>query len=235
MAKRSTPKARVDINDPAVTAILAALITDFGTRGLGASDLHNGYEGPSPADLREQCIAAADFGEVEYDLALKSLMNASLVKTGPMKMLDNPPGSSVLIIGFRSENKYAFLTETGYQEANRLRKTRPRSISAAAQHVHISGGTFNNSPIGIGHDVAQTLNLNTASTDQLIERIREEVRLQIPDSSRVDEILEKLDALQAAHDKPTKLERYMQVMGAIGDHITVLSFLLTPLLHALHR
>lgn len=73
MAKRNTPAPRVDMEDPAVTAILAALITDFGSRGLSANDLGDGYEGPSPPDLREQCIAVGDFDEVEYDLALKNL------------------------------------------------------------------------------------------------------------------------------------------------------------------
>jgi hypothetical protein len=49
------------------------------------------------------------------------------------------------------------------------------------------------------------------------------------------QILDKLDVLQAAPDAPTRLERYMQVMGAIGDHITVFSFLLTPLMHSLQH
>jgi len=87
----------------------------------------------------------------------------------------------------------------------------------------------------VGHGVTQTLNLNTATTDQLIERLRDEVKLQIADESRQTQILDKLDALQAAPDNPTRLERYMQVMGAIGDHITVFSFLLTPLMHSLQR
>jgi hypothetical protein len=234
MATRNTPAPRVDMDDPAVTAILAALIADFSARGLSADDLRGGYQGPAPADLRQQCLVLGDFGGVEYNLARKSLISANLVKTGPMKMLDNDPNSSVLFIGFRSEEKFTFLTETGYQQANRLRTSKPRAVSAAAQHVHISGGTFNNSPIGIGNDVAQTLNLNAAGTDQLIAKLREEVLSRIDDASRQQDILAKLDELQAAHDKPTKIERYIQVMGAIGDHITVLGFILTPLMRSLH-
>jgi hypothetical protein len=185
MAKRSsTPK--VDMNDPAVQAILAALLADFTARGLTASDLNKSYEGPSPANMREQCCATGDFCAVDYDLAFKSLTAANLVQTGPMKMYDNPPNNGFFIIGFYSQNKFAYLTETGYQQANRQRATKPRPVPA--QHVHISGGTFNNSPIGVGHGVSQILNLNTATTDQLIERLREEVKLQIADESRQQQI-----------------------------------------------
>jgi hypothetical protein len=221
MAKRSSTP-RVDMNDPAVQAILTTLLAEFTARGLTASDLHEDYEGPSPDDMREQCCTTGDFSDVDYDLAFKSLTAANLVKTGPMKMYDNPPNGGVFILGFYSQNKFTYLTETGYQQANRQRATKPRPVPA--QHVHISGGTFNNSPIGVGHGVSQTLNLSTATTDQLIERLRDEVKLQIADEARQTQILDKLDALQAAPDNPTRLERYMQVMGAIGDHITVLSF-----------
>jgi hypothetical protein len=229
MAKRSTQRA--DLDHPAVKAILTALLDDFRGRDLTASDLQEGYEGPPPDELKAQCCASADFSEVDYDLAFRSLEATSLVKTGPMKMIDNDPYSGVVIIGFRSENKFALLTETGYQQASRLSAAKP--ARTASPHLHISGGTFHNSPIGVGHTVSQTLNISTATSDQLIERLREEVRSQIADKERQDAILDKLDALQAAHDNPSRIERYMQVMGAIGDHITVFSFLLTPLLHRL--
>ena len=228
MAKRKT---MVDLDDAAVKAILSALLTDFKARDLTAADLHESYEGPALPALKEACLADGGFGKVDYDLAFKSLELANLIKTGPIDVYDNDPNAGFTIIGTYSKEEWVHLTETGYQAAGRVRAVRPVRISAP--NVHISGGTFHNSPIGVGHNVAQELNLNTASTEQLIERLRAEVRSKIEDTDRQDAILEKLDELQAAHDKPTRMERYLTLMGAAGDHITVLMFLLTPLFHSL--
>lgn len=109
-----------------------------------------------------------------------------------------------------------------------------RQPAEPTTNVHISGGTFHNSPIGVGQHVSQQLNLQTASTEQLIDRLRDEVKTRIADTARQEQIIAKLDDLRDAHDKPSRIERYMSLMGAVGDHITVLSFLLTPLLHSFH-
>jgi hypothetical protein len=40
--------------------------------------------------------------------------------------------------------------------------------------VHISGGTFHQSPIGVGTKISQTVNIS-ASSDELFSRLREEI------------------------------------------------------------
>lgn len=84
--------------------------------------------------------------------------------------------------------------------------------------------------VAIPHHVSQEINLNTANTDQLIERLREKVQQHIPEETKRSNVLTKLNELQSAPDKPTRLERYTQL---IGDHITMLTFVLTPLLRRL--
>jgi len=48
-----------------------------------------------------------------------------------------------------------------------------------------------------------------------------------------DDILARLNELEAAHDKPTILDRYNKLVAPVIDHITVLGFLLPPLLQHL--
>lgn len=224
---------KVDLSDGAVKQILGILLGEFRERGLGANNLHEGYEGIAPATLKTSCCANGRVSEVDFDLAMKNLLEADLVKTGPIEMYDNPD-PSIVMIAFYSKNEFSYLTEAGYQAANKVGAIKPPRPPAATT-VHISGSTFHNSPVGVGHHIAQEINLTTANTDQLIERLRMEVQQHIPDDAKRGNVITKLDALQAAHDQPTRLDRYTQLMGVIGDHITVLTFVLTPLLQSLMR
>jgi hypothetical protein len=137
-------KTMVDLEDEAVKRILSALLAEFKQRKLGALDLDQGYEGLSPAYLKETCCNDGRVTEVDFDLAIKGLTDAEFVKTGPMKMYDNDPNSSVMIVAFYSANEFTYLAEAGYKLALKLNAVKaPRP---SIPHVHISGGTFHHSP-----------------------------------------------------------------------------------------
>ena len=69
---------------------------------------------------------------------MKELEEAGLVETGPLVPFDNPPGSSVVVIGLFRNREYAFLTEKGYKAAQKTRSSRkPRETTNL--HVNISG------------------------------------------------------------------------------------------------
>ena len=78
-------------------------------------------------------------------------------------------------------------------------------------------------------------NPRCASNSDEFRRIREKIARVIGDPLKRTEALSRLDALEAAPDKTSIIERYTQVVGVISDHITVLSFLLTPLFQKLRR
>src|ERR1700752_57316 len=100
-------------------------------------------------------------------------------------------------------------------------------------HFHISGSTFNNSPIGVGDGFAQTIMSQTSSVSEAVSAFRSEVKKVIDDEAKQREILSRLDELEAAADRPTMIERYNNLVATIGNHITVFGLLLPPLLDKL--
>ncbi len=130
---------------------------------------------------------------------------------------------------FFSKNEYSYLTEAGYKAAtkiNAVRRARP-----IAPHVHITGNTYNQSPVGIREAVSHTIDISAASSDEMFEYLRREIDRHIDDQQKRAAILDRLRDLEAAEDKPSRMERYNQLVGTIGDHITVQGFALSPLLH----
>ena len=144
MAKR---KSEINLEDEAVRRILSALLTEFKERGLSASDLHEGYEGLSPADLKTMCLADGAVTEVDYDLAMKNLDEFELLDTGPMVPFENDPNSSVVIIAMYSKNDFTYLTVAGYKAATKLKIVKPPR--PYMPNVQFSG-TFHNSNVGVG-------------------------------------------------------------------------------------
>src|SRR5262245_34222732 len=80
-----------------------------------SSALADGYVGVPFNQLTEHIRGATGASQVDFDLSIKFLEEANLVKTGPMAMYDNPPGSGVIVLGFYSKREYAYLTEAGYR------------------------------------------------------------------------------------------------------------------------
>jgi hypothetical protein len=97
-------------------------------------------------------------------------------------------------------------------------------------HMHISGSTFHNSPIGVGQQFTQVVNSSSVSWVEAFSGIRSEISKLIDDATKRAEIIARLDELEAANDKPSRFEKYTKLVATIGDHITVLGFLLPPLL-----
>jgi hypothetical protein len=108
--------------------------------------------------------------------------------------------------------------------------TKPPRMSAPM--VHISGGTFHQSPVAVGSQVSQTVNIS-ASSDELLARLREEVRAQVVDVQKQSEIMLHIDALEEAKERPSIIERYNKFVGVIGDHVTVFGPVLGLLLQRL--
>src|ERR1035438_389283 len=94
--------------------ILRRLWADFVGRPLTSDDLADGYEGLNLAILKEN-LTGNGASCVDFDLAMKELEGAGFVATGPLVPFDNPPGSSVVVIGLFSSREYGFLTEKGYK------------------------------------------------------------------------------------------------------------------------
>jgi hypothetical protein len=116
------------------------------------------------ANLSKNCEGAGAT-KVDFDLALKELEDG-LVGTGPMAFFDNDPHSSVFILAMFSKREYVYLTEAGYRVAAQMDSQKPRSGSP---RVHISGGTFHQSQIGIGEQVTQIQNVGNDA--EVIERL----------------------------------------------------------------
>jgi hypothetical protein len=225
MAKR--PKT-VTLDDPA-KRVLSVLLAEFQEKRFGAAELEDTYRGLAPATLKSICTTDGGLSEVDFDLAIKELEEYDLVETGPMELYDNPPGSTVTVIAFYSKNEYSYLTEEGYKLATRFGTRPPRM---PAPRVHISGGTFHQSPVAVGTQVSQTVNIS-ASSDELLARLREEVQERVVDDQKRSEIMLHIDALEEAQGKPSMIERYNKLVGVIGDHVTVFGPVLTLLLQRL--
>jgi hypothetical protein len=98
--------------------ILGCLLQDFQARGLGADDLRDGYHGLAMAELKKRSIGADNATTaVDFDLALKELEDSELVKTGPMDVRTNDPGSALVFILPYSKREYVYLTTKGYKAA----------------------------------------------------------------------------------------------------------------------
>jgi hypothetical protein len=162
-SKRTTAK-RAYVLDDAERFILSQLLSEFRERKLTTNDLRDGYEGLTPSKLKD-LSAATGIGEVDFDLAVSDLTEHDLVKTGPMAVYDNPPGSLITIIGLYSKNEYSYLTENGYKEAVRFVSSNQEARGLPKPTPEQKGATvhgdqyINYGPVGaIGQNAFGTVN-----------------------------------------------------------------------------
>jgi hypothetical protein len=148
--KRSLPVTNLA---PLAQQILGALRADFLEKNLSADDLREGYVGMSLPALVQQCCGNSTW-QVDFDLTIKQLKDGHQVSTGPKVPYENRPGVITFIIALVSKREYTYLTEEGYRAAQQCSQI-ARPVSRPT--VHISGGTFHQSPIGIGHRVTQSV------------------------------------------------------------------------------
>lgn len=138
------------------TRILAEVLIDFQQKGLGSDKLNEEYAGVPISELKEKYCIVEGYSQVDFDLAFKQLEENGLVDTGPTVPRENQPDSSVFALSSYSKREFVYLTEKGYKAAKKPAPKRP----TPAPTVHISGGNFHNSPIGVGKTVNQTLSFN---------------------------------------------------------------------------
>ena len=158
--------------------ILAYVEVDFVNRRRTSNDLKNGYVGPSIANLEMKYCADGVHSKVDFDLALKQLEESKYVKTGPMAPYKNSQGSPIVVITIFSKREYVYLTEQGYRAAQARKSTAKQSSPAAP--VHISGGNFYQSPIGIGSTVNQAVNFNIDNDSEVIEYLSKLLAFEDP-------------------------------------------------------
>ncbi len=164
--------------DDLAKQILADVVADFRAKNLGSQALNDGYVGASIVALEIKYCADGSHSKVDFDLALKQLEESKFVDTGPMVPYENTPGSQVVVIAIFSKREFVYLTEKGYKAAQKS-TVKPRS---PAPSVHISGGTFHQSPIGIGSTVNQAVNFNISNDSEVIEYLAKLLALHDPSS-----------------------------------------------------
>jgi hypothetical protein len=175
--RRASPAT---ILDPLARQILDNLRVDFLEKNLGSEALQDGYVGASLPLLEQQYCGSGLASKVDFDLAVKQLEDGTLIKTGPMVPFQNKSGSRMLVVAFFSKREYAYLTESGYRAASQ--QPRPTSRSASRPVVNISGGTFHQSPIGIGDHVAQSVAVNNGELAEGVRKLVDQLERLLPTS-----------------------------------------------------
>jgi hypothetical protein len=168
----------MSIVDDLANEILSDVVADFRARNLGSQALSDSYVGASIAALEVKYCTDGTYSKVDFDLALKQLEEGKLVNTGPMVPYENTPGSQVVVIAIFSKREFVYLTEKGYKAAQKS-IAKPRS---PAPRVHISGGTFHQSPIGIGSTVNQAVNFNISDDSEVVGYLAKLLALHDPSS-----------------------------------------------------
>lgn len=165
--------------DDLTRQILADVGADFVSKDLGSDALNEEYIGPFIVDLEMKYCASGTYSKVDFDLALKQLEESKFVDTGPMSMetFENSPGSGVIVFPIMfSKREFVYLTEKGYKAAQAQKSTAKRSSPAPT--VHISGGNFHQSPIGIGSTVNQAVSFNIDNDSEVIEYLSKLLALE---------------------------------------------------------
>jgi hypothetical protein len=211
-------------------AILRALFNDFVSRALTADDLEDGYIGMDIPALKESFCGRGASG-VDFDLALEELEDAKLVDTGPSEPYDNPSGATVVVIGCFSKREYTYLTTKGYKAAQKLRSTKgpqPRGHNATHLHVNISGGHFQQSPIGVGGKVAQSMTVASGGETVFgdLQKLVNESSMDEGDRARLRSAIE---AMASAKNTPSFRDRYREFIAQAADYMTLIGLYLPAL------
>lgn len=150
--------------------ILGTLLADFTDRQFSVEELKSGYEGPKLEALAAAVCDGDNITKVDFDIAFSDLEKAKMIKTGPMEVYDNEPGSSVVIIGFYSKREYTHLTETGYKAA-RLKPNKPIRVNRVVNNFTITGGQFSNVQLAAGDQVSQNMTSTTGADRDIISQL----------------------------------------------------------------
>jgi hypothetical protein len=201
-------------------AILRKLVRDFLSQNLDARDLSEGYGGPGLAALKQECCAEASASPVDFDLALKDLEDGDFIGTGPMVPFDNPPNSHFLVVGLRSKYEFAYLTEKGYKAAQKVPSK--RGTLPVTHQVHISGGHFHQSPIGVGDRITQSVSVALNSAPVFVD-LRQAVEKSGIGTEDQRTLLAGVDAMEKAHNMPGFIDRYKDFIALAANHMTIVA------------
>lgn len=217
-------KVNVPLDETANT-ILATLRDEFIASNRPSSELHNGYAGPKLAELESAILSNPDVSKVDYDLSLKSLEDRIFVKTGPVKPYDNPPNTRLFVMAMVSQREYIYLTEDGYRASKTAKKKSPSYRPTSPTTVNISGGSFNNSPIGVGAHVKQTLNIDVGDENQTVSYLTELLSKNGNkiDASATSEIRQMVQAAGAGN-MAAATPIFQKLFGATGDAIKGIAY-----------
>jgi hypothetical protein len=196
--------------------ILADVVSDFRSKNLGTEYLNKEYPGVSLVALEMKYCAEGSHSKVDFDLALKQLEESELIGTGPLEPYNNPPGSSVVVIGLFSKREFVYLTEKGYKAAQKP----PASRESPVPHVRISGSTFHQSPVGIGNAVNQAVSFRVDNDSEVIEYLCKLLVLQDPSSGEkgkegAAEMVKAAGTGDLGKVKPI----FQRLFGGAADHI----------------
>lgn len=203
--------------------ILLELRAEFIASGRSADELQREYSGPSLPAMKMRYMQEQGHSEVDFDLALKELEDNHLVDTGPHPMYDNEPGSSVIVIAFFSRRAFVYLKEAGYRAAAQI--ALPKPLRAPPPRVHISGGTFHQSPIAFGDYATQLQSISTTSDTATAQRLLEllaqgGVKPGDGEKAEVALLVDKMSKGNVEEGKPL----FKKVFGVVGEGVKAVAW-----------
>jgi hypothetical protein len=203
--------------DQLATQILKDVVNDFHKQNLGSESLNAQYIGVSMTSLETTYCTDGSYSKVDFDLALKQLEADKYVKTGPVVPFENSPESMVVVVALVSKREFVYLTEKGYRFANRETKA-----AVPRPSVHISGGNFHQSPIGVGGSVNQSLNSIDISSDAAVEKQLADLLQQHTGNCTVDDkqtIIELVNTAKTGDLVKVK-PLFQRLFGTVKEGIT---------------
>jgi hypothetical protein len=209
------------VNQSVPREILADVLVDFRSQNLGSEALSEEYAGPSIEALRAKFCLNGGYSDVDFDLALKALEDKECVGTGPHVPHENDPYSGLVVIGLYSKREFLYLTEKGYRESQKAPAERKR----AKPTVHISGGTFHNSPLAVGENINQTTTINVQNDAEVINYLFGLLGQQNPSAgeSGKTEVVALVDAAKAG-DVPRAKPIFQRLYGAATEAVKGLAW-----------
>lgn len=200
--------------------ILRELLSEFVTQKRSTVELSREYMGMPMATLRERLYGDSRTFDVDFDLALDDLVKRKLIGTGPLAVIEPPQISGVVLLpGLRSKKEYAYLNENGYKAAQKT--ARAQGPTRTTSYLHISGGTFNQSPIGLGDQINQSVVATLNSAPVFADLRNAIVTSDLGSGPRVD-LLARIDAMEEAHRNGGFKEQYKEFVACAANHMTVI-------------
>ncbi|WP_338505155.1 hypothetical protein VRC35_11250 [Erwinia aphidicola] len=192
--------------DEASKQILATLLAEFTDNERTSAELKKAYVGPSPESLATAVCNADDITKVDFEVAFSDLERKRFIKTGPMAMVDNPPGGGIIFIGMYSKKEYVYLTEAGYKEARKRPNIPANRVQRVVNNIHISSSEITNLQLAAGDTISQSMAVSHEDTQdvyqKLIQLLENHGQPQSPENlSDIKNALEQASAGNAGESK----------------------------------